>query len=98
MITETITAALPVVTGSGPQMLVHTASGQVVFVPKDKYDSTAETITYETRKAGDKYVGKDGKEAVCLKDGTNFRGLGKLSKMAMLEALYAKGLNPQLVL
>lgn len=98
MNTETIAAAIAVNTASGPQMLLHTVTGVTVFVPKDKYDATAETVTYEVRKKGDKYVGKDGKEGVILKDGTNFRGLGKLSKLAMIQALYAQGLNPTLAI
>jgi hypothetical protein len=92
------------VTVNGREMIVATlADGATVWIPKVQFDSSAESVTYNPRKAGEKYVTRDGVEGVLKADRNDFVGAGKqvvrkYSALELIEALAAKGITPTFAL
>jgi len=95
-----IIASWKLVTVDGKeQYIVTTMSGATVWAPKSQFDTNAEIICYESKKAGDKYVKKDKTEGILQKDGNNFLGCGKQivkkhSTMEIMDHLISKGITP----
>jgi hypothetical protein len=98
MNTEQIVSAKNVNTTRGAQVIVTTATGKTVWVAKEAFDPNAETISYTAKKAGDEYVDKQGAKQVLKSDQNAFEGFGKLSKLAIIQALHAVGITPSLAL
>jgi hypothetical protein len=92
--TENVQSAKPTVATGRKMMIITTQSGQTVWINENQYDPTAETVTYETKKAGDKYVKKDGTEGLLKSDRNDFIGSGRINKFAVLDYLVAKGITP----
>lgn len=98
MKTERIVSIKPVVTKDGDQVIVTTASGAVVWVRKNQFDSSAETVSYEPRKAGEKYTTKDGKTGELKSDRNDYMGCGKASKVDFFAELFKMGITPAISL
>ena len=79
--------------------VITTVNNAVVWVPKDKFDTNAETITYEALIAGSEYTDKLGVVKKREKAGNNFIGCGrqivkKYDTMAIMDHLINKGVTP----
>ena len=79
--------------------VITTVSNQTVWVPKDKFDTNAETITYESLSIGDEYTNKAGEVLKRTKAGNNFIGCGKqivkkYSSIELLDHLTKAGVTP----
>lgn len=101
--TEKIVSVKPVVVEGRDQLIVTTESGAIVWVPKAQFDLTSETITYSKRKAGDAYIGKDGKEGKLRADRNDFIGCGKqivrkYDALELLTELHKRGVEPKLAI
>lgn len=102
MKTELITSWTVATFESKDYYIVNTTSGASIWVPKDKFDSNAETITYEHLEVGAEYTRKDGSIAKRTKAGNNFKGCGKqvMKKFAsqedMLTFMAEKGMKVSL--
>lgn len=80
--------------------VITTISNQTIWVPKDKFDTNAETITYEALEVGAPYTNKAGEELKRTKAGNNFIGCGKqivkkFSSIELMDHLVNKGITPQ---
>lgn len=80
--------------------IVTTVSNQTIWVPKDKFDTNAETITYESLEVGAPYTNKAGEVLKRTKAGNNFIGCGrqivkKFSSVELMDHLVNKGITPQ---
>lgn len=99
MKTERI-ASFKLVTSQGREMyVVTTVSGQTVWVPKAQFDTNSEVVSYNSRKAGEKYIKKDLTEGVLAADRNDFVGSGKqivqkYSTLEIMDHLIAKGVTP----
>lgn len=83
--------------------IVTTVSGQVVWIPKQQFDSNSETITYKPMKAGDEFQKKDGTVGTLSKDRNEFVGCGKqivrkFDSKELLEYVINKGITPSFAL
>ena len=79
--------------------IVTTITNQTIWVPKDKFDTNAETITYESLIAGSEYTNKAGDVLKRTKAGNNFIGCGKqivkkFDTMQIMDHLINKGITP----
>lgn len=104
--TEGILASKPIVVNGKTKILVITKSGAEIWVNQNQFDSSADTITYNARKAGDKVVArtdsptgeyKAGEEITLKKDNNEFIGCGKIGKTSTLDVmdyLISKGITP----
>ena len=99
MKTELI-ASWKLVSAKGREMyIVTTNSGQTVWVPKHQFDTNAEQITYEIKKAGDAYVNSAGEKTNLKADRNEFLGCGKqivkkFSTLEIMDHLVSKGITP----
>lgn len=99
-----IIASFNFTTVDGRDMLiVTTVNNNVIWVPKHKFDTNAETITFKPMKAGDEYTTKDGSTAKLLKDRNEFLGYGKqiikkFDTKEILDHLVNKGVTPTFAL
>ncbi len=91
-----ITSKKPVTTKNGDQVIVTTASGAEIWVPKSQFDVNADQIVYESHKAGDKYANRDGVETAYTKDGNKFVGCKKINKFELLDYMLKIGIQPSL--
>ena len=99
MNTEQIISVKPVNAAGRKLALVLTASGQEIWVNESQIDDKAETISYNSHKAGSKWVNtKLGTEGVRKGDTNEFVGCGKTNKLAILDYLIAKGITPTFTL
>lgn len=101
MNSEIIASKKSVLAKGKDMVIVTTVSGAQIWVPKAQDDS-AETVSYQPRKAGEKYVTKAGVEGVLLQDRNDFKGFGKSTKsdnaIKVYTALAALGIVPALAL
>lgn len=101
MITELIASVKPVMVKGQELLLVVTKSAAQVWVPKAQFDTTANTISYTSHKAGDKFIGKDGVEQVYKTDGNRYEGSSS-SKLESTKELFlflhSKGITPNISL
>jgi hypothetical protein len=78
-------------------VVVTTVDNDIIWVKKDQFDTSAETITYTARKAGDKYTDKSGAEQTLKTDRNDFNCLGKLGvakTVELFEKLQKLGITP----
>lgn len=78
--------------------IVTTIGGASMWVPKNQFDSSAETISYKEMKAGEKYTKADKTEGELTKDRNEFTGCGrqiveKYSSKELIEVMAAKSMN-----
>lgn len=91
MKTELICAKKLLMVKGVEKYLVTTASGTQVWVNKDQFDSTAETITYQIHAIGSKYTDKNGAEVTRTAPYVEFIGadVQRVKKVSAVE-LYAE--------
>jgi hypothetical protein len=106
MKTELISSFKPV----GDSIIVVTATGETIWVPKSQFNESAEQISYREMKAGDEVVltkdsasGKKGDTIKLKSDRNEFLGCGKqivqkFSSRDMLDHLISKGITPTFAL
>ena len=99
MITELIASTKSVIANGRELVIVTTASGATVWVSKSQLDSSAEQISYDAKKAGAKYITKDGVEGVLKSDRNDFVGCGKqiikkYDAKELLASVIAAGVTP----
>lgn len=95
--TSTIASYKHVSTNGRDLVIVTTKSGAVIWVAKSQFNEQAQTITFESRKAGDKYTNtKTGEEGVLKADRNDFIGCGRdtSTKFEVLDYLISKGITP----
>lgn len=96
--TEPIAASKGVNFDGKELYIVTTSLGNIVWVPKSQFDPSAETVTFEPKKAGDKYMNKAGEEKVLTKDANQFVGCGKMNKVdntiRLFTELHKMGITP----
>jgi hypothetical protein len=99
MITELISSWTTANYNGRDMYIVNTASGNTVWVPKSKFDTNAEQISYKTLKAGEKYTKSDGTEGTLQKDRNEYVGAGKqvvkkYDSKELMEFLVSKNITP----
>lgn len=94
MTSELITSQKPVVSQGRNMVIVTTKSGKTVWVAKDQFNPNADTIQYEERKKGDKYITKEGDTHELASDRNEYIGSGKLSKLELLDYMAKIGVSP----
>ena len=97
--TELIASAKPVVATGRELVIITTASGATIWVPKAQYDASAEQVNYVAKKKGDKYTKKDGTEGVLTSDRNEYLGCGKQivkkhDTLSVMDYLISKGITP----
>lgn len=99
MKTEQIAGSKLVTTPKGEQVLVTTASNNTIWVKKEQFDATADTITYNARLAGEAYTNtKTGVTGTVTKPFNEFVGCGRHSKadnaIRVFQELQKLGITP----
>ena len=99
MNTELIASTNNVNVKGKDMVIVVTKSNQTVWVPKAQFDSSAESITYNSLSAGAEYTKKDGTKGVLVADRNEFVGTSKQiveksSAKDLLDHLISKGITP----
>ena len=97
MKTELIAGYSPVTYEGTQYFVVTTITGVVIWVFANRFDTSSQTISYESHKAGDKYTDKDGVEGTFSKDGNRFKCSGKQTVVQLIEVLLSKGIQPTLL-
>ena len=99
MKTEIIAGYKPVPTKKGNRVIVITQSGQQIWVLPEQHQADAETISYNPRKAGEKYTDKNGAEQALQADRNDLVAFGKQivkkhSTLEVMDYLMSKGVTP----
>lgn len=100
MKTELIASWVLANTENGEKYVVTTVEGNTIWVPKSKFDTNAEQITFKPMKAGDKYIKSDKTEGILQKDRNEFLGCGKqiikkFNTLEVMDYLISKGVEPK---
>lgn len=95
MITEIIASTKQVATAGRKLVLIVTKSGAQVWANADQFDDKAETVSYNSYKAGTEWKNaKSGQTGIRKSDANEVVGFGKSSKFDVLDYLVAKGVTP----
>ena len=88
--TERIAGFKPVLANGIDQVIITTASGAELWIPKEKFDDTQKSVMFTARKAGDKYVTKKGTEGILKADRNDFEGYAIVDNLERQMELAAK--------
>lgn len=81
-----------------PLYLITDSTGAKIWAPKEAFDPTANLVTYEPFKKGDKYTAKDGAEGTHTQDTNQFQGYAHYSKLDILVQIKDLGLSNPLTI
>lgn len=99
MFTQLIASWKLVISKGRDLYIVTTTQGQTVWVPKNQFDSSAESITFKVLPIGTDYKSSDGTMKKTLAERNEFIGCGKqivkkYSAVELLDHMQAKGITP----